>query len=421
MKLLTKTILYIATLSLFLFFLMGIIFFQLLKKMSQDDLDREMKEMQESIRKNLPVLLQNDIHELPGIDSLSIEPVQKLSGTAMEFRDTLLFDRGSKQYRTYHIHTFGVKTKENLYRIRLIKSTSPNDKLVERVTLMMTLMVILFLSGIFFLNRFIFSNLWKDFFTALDKLKRFNAEQGAIKFKGSGIEEFNELNRALEKITERLSKNYMELKEYTDNTTHELQTPLAVIKTKTELLLQSENLRESEIGLIRDIYRNTDHLSRLNATLALITRIDNQQFNERIKVDFAALIDKQLEMLQELIELRKIKVQKQFHGPGIIVHMDPGLADILIINLLKNAINHNIDRGLIIIELLDNKLMIKNSGVDFALDPAKLFDRFYRGTSKSESFGLGLHLVKKICGYYGFSLEYKFEESLHTFIVGFRS
>ncbi len=419
MKLLTKTTIYIATLSLFLFFLMGIIFYQVLKTMSIRDLNREMKEMKAPVEKNFPVIWEQGINRLPGIDSLAIIKMNNTPGGLHAFRDTLLFDSDAKQYLTFHIYSFLVSDAEDLYQVDLFKSTTPTDKLVERVTLMMTLMVLLFLAGIFILNRFIFTNLWKDFFQALDKLKRFNAEEGAMKARVSDIQEFNELNLVLENITERLSNDYKELKEHTDNTTHEIQTPLAIIKSRTELLLQSENLQKADMELIRDIYKSADHLSRLNSTLALITRIENQQYKEKSDVNFTALVDRQLEMLRELIGLRNIQVRKKLSGQEINVNMDQGLADVCIINLLKNAINHNIDGGFIEIELSDNSLIVSNSGDELPVASGKLFDRFYRGSKNPDSLGLGLPLVQEICKFYGFTITHAFKDGRHTFTLTF--
>ena len=144
-------------------------------------------------------------------------------------------------------------------------------------------------------------------------------------------------------MTLRLSSDYKELREYTDHTTHELQTPLAVIKTKTELLMQSSKLGEEEMQLIQSINTSANHLSRLNTTLALITRIENQQFTGRKEINLTRLLNEQLEMFQELIALREITVIRTYTDQEQILIMDQGLADILITNLLKNAIVHNLD------------------------------------------------------------------------------
>ena len=415
MRLLTKTTIYIATLSLFLFFIMGIIFFQVLKDIGISDLSRELTSMEETIEENLSLFVKDHLLEIPGIDSMSIQQVAGPTPQTAHFGDTLMYDYGSDQYKTFRYYEFETGDSESQYRIKLFKSTTPTDKLVERVTLMMTLMVILFLAGIFILNRFIFANLWKDFFNALEKLKQFDKDKEPVILGDPDIEEFVELKKVLERMTRRLASDYKELREYTDHTTHELQTPLAVIKTKTELLLQSANLGSEELELIKSIYSSADHLSRLNSTLALITRIENQQFTGKKEIHIADLLICHLEMLQELVALRGIKVDKSFHSPLQVIQMDQGLADVLVTNLLKNAIVHNVDGGKIILEIDENKLRVSNTGAPLAINKEELFNRFARNTKMTGNFGLGLSLVKKICDYYGFSIQYQYHQEMHTF------
>lgn len=423
MKLLTKTTLYIATLSMFLFFIMGIIFFHILKRISLTELDRTLEEIRYDVVKNFPLILDGTLRHLPGIDTFSVfrveEPAtgQYLPNNLTIMGDTVMFDRETGHYRTYRSMVFQVTGGER-YTVQLFRSTTPADLLVERVTLMMTLMVIFFLAGIFLLNHFIFSRLWKDFFLALEKLRRFDTEKEAVVMEQPDIEEFAELNRVLERMTRRLASDYRELKEYTDHTTHELQTPLAVIRTKTELLLQSDKLGPEEVQLIQSINRSTDHLSRLNTALTLITRIENRQFTGREEIGLINLLDEHLEMLQELMEMRGIHLEKHYHGDRTVV-MDPGLARILVGNLLKNAVVHNRDGGKIILELNASGLDISNDGPPLPFEQNELFRRFVRDTRHPGSFGLGLWLVRKICDYYGYTIDYDYRERRHSFHLRF--
>lgn len=419
MKLLTKTTLYIATLSLFLFFIMGIIFFQVLKNMSLAELNRELKGVREVVVDVFPHFLGGQLSGLPGIDSISIKSESSLRGASEQFGDTLMMDRRSGQFRTFRYIQFPAEHGGSYYSVKLFKSTTPADKLVEKVTLLMTLMVILFLAGIFLLNRFIFANLWKDFFEALEKLKQFDTVKEAVKLGEPDVEEFIELKNVLERMTMRLSSDYKELREYTDHTTHELQTPLAVIKSKLELLMQSSNLGEEEMQLIQSINTSANHLSRLNTTLALITRIENQQFTGQNEVNLAQLVDQQLEMFQELIGIRGLTVEKSYSDREQILIMDQGLADILITNLLNNAIVHNTEEGKILITIREGSLVISNAGPPLSFNQEKLFKRFARDKSKTGNFGLGLSIVKKICDYYGYSISYNYQDRLHVFEIRF--
>ena len=420
MKLLTKSTLYIATLSLFLFFIMGVIFFQVLRNMSLSDLNRELGDLREVVEVYLDDYSGMQIGALPGIDSLSVRPAGSASQSEDIFRDTLKYDVKNEQYRTYrYLQYISQKGEENLL-VRIYKSTTPTDKLVERVTLMITLMVILFLAGIFILNRFIFANLWKDFFEAMEKLKRFETTKEPVILGEQDIQEFEELKQVLEVMTRRLSNDYRELKEYTDHTTHELQTPLAVIKSKTELLFQSDKLGAEEMKLLEAINTSVHQLSRLNSTLALITRIENRQFTEKEEIDLIGLLGRHLELLEEHISLRKIVVEKHYQDGRKTLFMDQGLADLLVANLLKNAIVHNIEGGRIKLETGPQSLVIRNDGPPLGFSQDELFTRFVRNTRRTGSFGLGLSLVKKVCEYYNFTIEYSLDKQQHTFTIHFQ-
>jgi signal transduction histidine kinase len=417
MKLLTKSTLLIATLSLFLFFIMGIIFFQVLKNMSLSALNRELGDLKEVVEGYLEHN-ESDLYEgLPGIDSLSVLRLKSVQQEADIFGDTLMFDQRDEQYKTFRYLQFTKSAGGERYLVKIYKSTTPTDQLVERVTLMMTLMVILFLAGIFILNRFIFANLWGDFFEAIEKLKHFETSKEPVILGEQDIEEFEELRNALEVMTRRLAADYRELKEYTDHTTHELQTPLAVIKSKTELLIQSKNLGAEEMKCLEAINTSVNQLSRLNTTLTLITRIENRQFTEKEEVRLHFLLDRHLELLEEAIHLRGITVDRSYRDKEKILYMDQGLADLLIANLLKNAIVHNKDGGNILLETRPDSLIIRNDGPPLQFDQEELFTRFVRDTKRSGNFGLGLSLVKKVCEYYNFSVNYSFENQQHTFSI----
>lgn len=417
MKLLTKSTLLIATLSLFLFFFMGIIFFQVLKNMSLSALNRELGDLKEVVEGYLEHDENELLEGLPGIDSLSVIRLESLRQEGVIFGDTLMFDQRDEQYKTFRYLQFISRAGDSLHLVKIYKSTTPTDQLVERVTLVMTLMVILFLAGIFILNRFIFANLWGDFFEAIEKLKQFETSKEPVILGEQDIEEFEELRKALEVMTRRLAADYRELKEYTDHTTHELQTPLAVIKSKTELLIQSKNLGAEEMKCLEAINTSVNQLSRLNATLTLITRIENRQFTEREKVRIQLLLDRHLGLLEEHINLRGIGVEKSYRDKEKVLYMDQGLADLLIANLLKNAIVHNRDGGTILLETRPDSLIIRNDGPPLPFKQEELFTRFVRDTKRSGNFGLGLSLVKKVCEYYNFFIVYTYENQQHVFSI----
>ena len=174
MKLLTKTTLYIATLSLFLFFFMGIIFFQVLKNMSLADLDQELANLKELVDSQLASNPSSLPVQIAGIDTFTVQRDFASQVMQEEYGDTLMYDSGSRQYRTYRYLSYVADYGDVPSIVKIFKSTTPVDQLVERVTLMMTIMVIVFLGGVFLLNRFVFANLWKDFFEALKLFREFD-------------------------------------------------------------------------------------------------------------------------------------------------------------------------------------------------------------------------------------------------------
>jgi signal transduction histidine kinase len=97
--------------------------------------------------------------------------------------------------------------------------------------------------------------------------------------------------------------------------------------------------------------------------------------------------------------------------------MDEGLANVLITNLIKNAIVHNVDQGEIELMIDSEKMVIRNDGPPLNFDERSLFKRFTRNIKKSGSFGLGLSLVKKICDTYNIAISYRYENQKHTFIL----
>ncbi|HYQ57264.1 MAG TPA: HAMP domain-containing sensor histidine kinase, partial [Draconibacterium sp.] len=206
--------------------------------------------------------------------------------------------------------------------------------------------------------------------------------------------------------------------EYTENASHELQTPIAVIISKMELLLQSDCMQEKELKTISDAYEASTRLSRLTNTLLLLSKIGNRQFLEVKKIDLTQTIDTQLSFLEDVITGKKISVESP--DKAYFVEMNPYLADILISNLLKNAIRHNHKSGSISITASEKQLTIANSGDKIEGNADDIFKRFYKSSSSDSSVGLGLAIVQKICEVSGFKAVYSYKENLHNFSIIFQ-
>ena len=284
----------------------------------------------------------------------------------------------------------------------------------------MILLFGLLLAGFVGINRFVFRKLWRPFYESLARLNSISfSEAEQPRFAASSIREFDELNSSLNKMTAKMFADYRNQKQFTENASHELQTPLAVIKLKTDLLIQSKSVTEEDMLLIAEIEKSVSKLSYLNRSLLLLSKIENHQFGETSSINIATLIEKVASDFEDRMTIRGITVRKQFDDV-VILDLNPLIAEILFSNLFQNAVRYNLDRdGIIQLILTKNSFAIFNSGGALKGDPAKIFDRFIKFNSSPESMGLGLSIVKQICEYYNFSIQYSFQSNLHCFTINF--
>ena len=110
-------------------------------------------------------------------------------------------------------------------------------------------------------------------------------------------------------MTSKMRYDYLNLKEFSENAAHEIQTPLAVIRSKADLLMQQKGLNKESINLLKSINEATTKLFKLNQGLLLISKIDNQIFHEKKKISLRKILEKGLENYKEIMELKKIKVE----------------------------------------------------------------------------------------------------------------
>ncbi len=314
---------------------------------------------------------------------------------------------------------FPVTVKGKAYKAIVRKSQEETEDLVQLILKITLAIVLLLLVTLFVINRFVLNKLWKPFKSTLQQIKHFNISgKDGVHLEPTNINEFAELNAAVSGMTKKASQDYNEIKSFTENASHEIQTPLAIISSKLELLSQSENLKEEQMNAIQSISETTNRLSKLNQSLILLTKIDNRQFRETTPVEISSLINHHLNNYEELLHAKEIKLIKEIQ-PGVLVSMNETLAEILIINLLSNAIKHNAEKGIINIKLTSDRLLVSNTGTVPDTDPAIYFERFKKGSDSNDSLGLGLSIVRKICEAYNFSVAYNYQEMQHIITINF--
>jgi signal transduction histidine kinase len=269
------------------------------------------------------------------------------------------------------------------------------------------------------INCFLLKRLWQPFYQSIHTISNYNLhKQQQLDLPETNIEEFTLLNNSLKTMVHGVEQDYLTLKEFTSNAAHEMQTPLAVISANTESLIQDEALLGTHHATISSIENAGKRLSRLNQSLLLLAKIESGRFQLDEKVDWDILIKQRLQELKDMTAAQKLQVTINALPVSTVFHEH--LADILISNLLGNAIRYNVENGIIEVQLDEKGISVLNTADLPALDETKIFNRFYRHPqTKAEGSGLGLSIVQQVCKLAGYTFSYRYIGGMHVFTVGF--
>lgn len=260
--------------------------------------------------------------------------------------------------------------------------------------------------------------LWRPFYRTLDAIETFKIESGVCpKLGNTDISELHRLNVTLEKMMQNSVRSYQLQKEFTENASHELQTPLAVFQSKLDILMQSSDITERQAAIIQELYQMNSRLSRLSRNLLLLSKMDNKQFALTEQVDVIEVIEELMPYLRSLAG--GLIIEAQYQVKSWKVRANRSLLESLVSNLFVNAVRHNQPDGKIVIIIRAGELSISNTSDGGPLDGKHIFDRFYRAKKKGNGYGLGLAIVKAVCVYHGWTVRYDYKNNLHCFIVSF--
>ena len=399
--------------AIFILLLSSLSYYFIIRNILIQEIDNNLKVEEEEIK---DYIARNE--NLPNESSYKGQVIRfKKTNTAVirHFESADLTDSGSRESEPVRQLLFPVRVKGTLFTAIVRKSQVEAEDLIRLISFITAGIFILLLLVIAFINRFILYKLWQPFYNTLQQLTYFNVNDAhSIRLTRSNVDEFNELNTSVIKMADRVTNEFNSLKSFTENASHEMQTPLAVINSKLDLLIQHSNKSQAE--QLQAIYDSVGRLNKLNQTLLLLTKIDNRLYPMAEEITIKKLLEQKLQQLEDLIQSREITVTT--HLENVRLHMNYDLADILLNNLLNNAIKHNIKGGTIECILTNDHLLITNTGLVNSFDDADIFDRFQKG-AHSDGTGLGLAVVKQICVASHFSISYKYELNLHHIQLNF--
>jgi hypothetical protein len=333
---------------------------------------------------------------------------------SQSIRDTDIFDSKSEKLMPFRHIRFTKSTPQKTgYIINIYQLSNENEKLLDSISLGMFLLLVALFLILISINYLISRNIWSPFYRSLNEVKAFDVlKNSRLDLPETNIEEFKQLNSVLGEMTQKIKKDYLNLKEYNENLSHEIQTPLAVMRSRLDILMQNRKLNKESINLIKAVNEASTRLFRLNQALLLMSKIENLQFSEARRISLREMIERILDNYEEVMQLKNIRVETEF-SDGAIVNMNEDLADVMISNLIGNAIRHNIDGGFINCKLDEKFLTITNSGVPLEVNPDKLFNRFQKGSEHPEGIGLGLSIVKNIADYYKMVISFSSSGTIH--------
>jgi hypothetical protein len=345
--------------------------------------------------------------------------LEREAGMNPVFSDTIRMDPQTGKPNVYRKMEYVYPVGNRLLKVKLYHSREKTDLLLAKLTLVLTVFPILFFIALYLVNRHTTKRSLAVFYDTIGQLERFDVNKNnRLQLMTSDVDEFERLKEVFNAMDMQIREDFVRLKEYTENTSHELQTPLAIIMSRLEELLQAENLTPGQLKLVADLMETTTRLSKINQSLIFLAKIDNRFYSQTQDVDLQKIIHSQLDFLQPLIEDRDIRLTMEYNGP-LVVKMNPSLAETLIQNLLKNAIRHNVEHGYLTIQLQPGMLVVKNSGKPLDVAPNELFERFRRNSSHSQSMGIGLSIVHRICTISNVKINYFNEGDEHRFVLEF--
>ncbi|WP_244284332.1 sensor histidine kinase [Flavobacterium oncorhynchi] len=325
-----------------------------------------------------------------------IRPNQKKTSFTNEFR---IIEGEENEYRilTHHF-SFGNEG----YQLEIGSSLGEVNDLTFIIRFFIIIVLFVILLVTFLADTVYIEYLLKPFYKIIDtKIRRVNEpevfDHTPINAKSR---DFRELDLVLNQMMDRIAELFKKEKQFISNVSHELLTPIALLKSKFENLLQNESLDENAFDKIAGSLRTLDMLKKIINNLLLISRIENNQYEANEEINFHEIINDVEEDLQDRIEDKGIQFVNEMKN-DLIFRGNKTLLHILIYNLVTNAIKYNKPDGSIIVSdgfiLNEYFISIADSGIGMSDSQIEnIFNRFARVSSDQEGQGLGLAIVKSI-------------------------
>lgn len=415
MNLLNYTLKYLSIALLLVISIWAVLFYLNMIDEVQDSLDDGLENSKmlviQRVEKDSGIIQRSGFSE----HNYEIKEITEKTGLKFKdkYQDTLMYTLNEEDMEPFRMLTTVFNKDNKYYEMKVVSSTVEEDDLVRSLLYSLIWLYAAILISFFVINHLLLRKIWTPFYQLLSRLKAFRLDKDeGIETSSTEVKEFKELNVAVKSLVAQSVGTYGSQKQFIENAAHELQTPLAISLNRLELLAENEDLSDHHLEAIGQVIGTLQRLTRLNKTLLLLSKIENKQYGEVTLLSINTLMKTLIAEYEDFAELKSVQVYLEEEGL-LEVAMNKDLAAILISNLLKNAITHNIAGGTVRVSIGSHGLMISNTGRAVALDPEKIFKRFKKDSTAQSSTGLGLAIAKAIIDLYGFDIQYSYTDQHH--------
>lgn len=414
MKLLTRTSLYFLLIVIFAFAAGSVVYYIVLK----NTLDEETREELQRKKIRVENYLDQSTDSIHNNVFLAEDVFFSIaSAPSVEYySDTLIYVKDEGEDLLFRQLSFTHKHNNSIYRVSIRKPVFESDDLFETLIISFSTILLILLAMLFIAQRIFFNRMWKPFFETLKKLNQYSPGEHALVSGKTNIIEFNSMNETVREMTERTYRSFQSVKSFSENAAHEIQTPLAVIISSAEILLQSPDLNPETAERTTRILSTAKKLSLMTRQMLMMTKIENHQYNTTEVLNISHLVRNKAETMTDLFEQKGMKVK--ITAPGEInIKSNLILTELIVSNLLSNALRHSDPDSTIEIEIDNSSLRISNQAPPMKLKPEQLFQRFSKNETSSESTGLGLSLIKTATDSLNWHIQYSYQSGSHTFEI----
>jgi len=382
--------------------------------------------------KNQKILILREVYENPklletheyGVNQFRITPVEDGEKEGFSEKNSLdneffymPYDDEMEPYRVLRTGFYTADQKP--YHLEIRTSTVEEDDLMLNLTTALIVLYLVLVLGVYSINELVLRRAWRPFNIILENLNLYRfGKKDDLKPMVTNITEFNQLDEEIHRMWRRNEEVFDDQKRFIENAAHELQTPLAITINKLEMLMEDESLSESQLTQLSDSKSSLQRLVNLNKALLMLSRIENKQYKNVKELRLNEIVKEVAEDFEDFLAYKGISLHIEETGL-FDISMDKNLVIILISNLFRNAIRHNIkEGGSIRVDIDRDTFSIANTGNPVPLNPHLIFSRFHKGTQDSQSNGLGLAIVKSIVdGYPALRIDYRFKDGKHIFFL----